>query len=288
MLALGATVSVPSTATGVVPPRTASAPDTATGGSAGREITVMLPGKVPLVLVRIPAGTFTMGSPIGERSRGDDENPHQVTLTRDYFIGKYEVTQAQWKAVMGINPSYFSSGGDFPVERVSWNDISAPDGFLARLNRHLTGTGQPGAGQMRLPTEAEWERAARGGTATRFSYGDALDCNDSCKPCATLARHMRWCGNNDPGRPALVGSKEPNPYGLYDMHGNVFEWVQDWYGAYSSSAQKDPKGPWKGSDRVIRGGRSDSPAQWCRSAYRGIKLPDGRDAHTGLRLARSL
>jgi len=260
---------------------------TATASSAGQEITVMLPGNVPLVLVRIPAGTFTMGSPSGERNRGDDETQHQVTLTRDYYIGKYEVTQAQWRAIMGSNPSYFSSGGDYAVEQVTWNDITESGGFLAKLNRHLASTRQPGAGQMRLPTEAEWERAARGGTTTRFSYGDVLDCDDSCKPCATHAQHMRWCGNNTPGRPALVGSMKPNPHGLYDVHGNVFEWVQDWYGPYSSSAQKDPKGPWKGSDRVIRGGRSDSPANWCRSAYRGIKSPDTRDAHTGLRLAWS-
>ena len=98
---------------------------------------------------------------------------------------------------------------------------------------------------------------------------------------------MRWCGNNKPGRPDLVGKRSPNQYGLYDVHGDVFEWVQDWYGPYAASAQKDPKGPWKGSDRVIRGGRSDSPANWCRSAYRAIKAPDGRDAHTGLRLAWS-
>jgi formylglycine-generating enzyme required for sulfatase activity len=242
---------------------------------------------VPLAFVRIPAGTFSMGSPSGERNRGDDEAQHQVTLTRDYYIGKFEVTQAQWQAVMGSNPSYFKSGGDYPVEQISWIDITEDGGFLARLNRHLTSTGQPGAGRMRLPTEAEWERAARGGTTTRFSYGDALDCDDFCKPCATHAQYMRWCGNNKPGRPDEVGRRKPNPFGLYDVHGDVFEWVQDWYGPYSSSAQKDPKGPWKGSDRVIRGGRSDSPAHWCRAAYRGIKSPDGRDAHTGLRLAWS-
>jgi len=261
---------------------------TTAAGGGGPEITVMLPGNVPLVLVRIPAGPFVMGSPSGERNRGDDETQHRVTLTRDYYIGKYEVTHAQWQAVMGSNPSYFRGcGGDCPVEQVSWIDITEAGGFLAKLNRHLSSTGQPGAGQVRLPTEAEWERAARGGTTTRFSYGDVLDCDDFCKPCATHEQHMRWCGNNTPARPAQVGSKQLNPYGLYDVHGNVIEWVQDWYGPYSSSAQKDPKGPWKGSDRIIRGGRSDSPAQNCRSAYRGIKSPDTRDAHTGLRLAWS-
>ena len=166
VLVLGTMVSSASSATGAVPLKTAPAAATAAPSSAGRETTVMLPGKVPLVLVRIPAGTFTMGSPIGERSREDDEAQHQVTLTRDYYIGKYEVTQAQWQAIMGSDPSYFSSGGDYPVEQVSWNDITAPNGFLAKLNRHLAGTGQPGAGRMRLPTEAEWERAARSHSAS--------------------------------------------------------------------------------------------------------------------------
>ena len=283
----GATVSAACSANGAEPDKTVPAPVAPTASSGAREITVMLPGKVPLVFVRIPAGTFTMGSPGGERGRGTDETQHQVTLTRDYFIGKYEVTQAQWQAIMGSDPSYFSSAGDYPVEQVSWNDITGTDGFLARLNRHLAGTAQPGAGQMHLPTEAEWERAARGGTTTRFSYGDVLDCNDFCKPCAAHAQYTRWCGNNDLGRPNPVGSLKPNPYGLYDVHGNVFEWVEDRYGLYGSSAQTEPKGPSSGFDRVIRGGRSDSPAQYLRSAYRGVKSPGDTDAHTGLRLARS-
>jgi len=273
------------------PPGNDAGPDTTaptaavpTPGSGGREIAVMLPGNIPLVLVRIPAGTFTMGSPAGERGRSDDETPHQVTLTRDYFIGKYEVTQAQWQAIMGNNPSYFSSGGDYPVDQVSWDDITGSDGFLARLNRHLASTKQPGAGQMRLPTEAEWERAARGGTTTRFSYGDVLECRDLCKPCATHSRYMWWCGEG----PRPVGGKQPNPYGLYDVHGNVFEWVQDWYGLYGSSAQTDPKGPARGSDRVVRGGGSDTLLQYSRSAARTLRLPGERHTHTGLRLARSL
>jgi formylglycine-generating enzyme required for sulfatase activity len=259
---------------------------TAAAGSGGPEITVMLPGHVPLVLVRIPAGTFMMGSPPGERNRGDDEPQHQVTLTRDYYVGKYEVTQAQWQAIMGSDPSYFSSGGNYPVEQVSWDDIAGADGFLARLNRQLAGTGQAGAGRMRLPTEAEWERAARGGTTTRFSYGDALECKDACRPCATHSRYMWWCGDQ-PGRPAPVGGKQPNPYGLYDVHGNVWEWVQDRYGPYSSSAQTDPTGPSRGADRVVRGGGSEVPLEYSRSAARRVRSPDDRWAHTGLRLAWS-
>jgi formylglycine-generating enzyme required for sulfatase activity len=253
---------------------------------SGQEITVTLPGNVPLVFVRIPAGTFSMGSPTGERNRGDDEIQHKVTLTRDYYMGKYEVTQAQWQAIMGSDPSYFSSGDDHPVEQISWNDITGTDGFLAKLNRHLARTGQPGAGQMRLPTEAEWERAARGGTTTRFSYGDALECKDVCKPCATHSRYMWWCGDH-PGRPAPVGGKQPNHYGVFDMHGNVSEWVQDRYAPYSSSVQTDPTGPSRGADRVVRGGGSEVPLEYSRSAARRVRPPDDRWAHTGLRLAFS-
>jgi formylglycine-generating enzyme required for sulfatase activity len=278
-----APVSAASPATGARPDKTPSVAAAPAASSAGREITVTLPGNVPLVLVRIPAGTFTMGSPTSERGRGDDETARQVTLTRDYFVGKYEVTQGQWRAIMGNNPSYFSSGDDFPVDQVSWDDITGKDGFLARLNRHLAGTKQPGAGQMRLPTEAEWERAARGGTTTRFSYGDVLECKDLGTPCATHSRYMWCCGEG----PKPVGGKQPNPYGLYDVHGNVFEWVQDWYGLYSPSAQTDPQGPARGSDRVVRGGGSDTLLPYSRSAARALRSPGERHAHTGLRLAGS-
>ncbi len=261
----------------------------ATAGSDRREVTVTLPGAVPLALVRIPAGTFTMGSPPGERGREDDETAHQVTLTRDYWIGKYEVTQAQWQALMGTNPSYYSSGGEFPVDQVSWDDITGADGFLDRLNRHLKSTGQPLAGRMRLPTEAEWERAARGGTTTRFWYGDVLDCKDACVPCATHSRFMWWCGGRYKGDlPAgPVGGKQPNPYGLHDVHGSVSEWVQDRYGLYGTSAQTDPTGPAKGVDRVVRGGGSETFPQYSRSACRGTRAPSDRWSHTGLRVAAS-
>ncbi len=263
----------------------APSPKAAGASGADREITVVLPGNVPLVLQRIPAGTFTMGSPTSERNRMDDEAQHQVTLTRDYYIGKYEITQGQWRAIMGNDPSYFASGDDYPVDQVSWDDITGPDGFLARLNRHLTATGQRGAGRMRLPTEAEWERAARGGTTTRFSYGDVLDCKDSCsRPCATHSRYMWWCGEG----PGPVGARQPNPYGLYDAHGNASEWVADWYGPYATSAQTDPRGPARGSLRVVRGGGTNLPRQYSRSAARGSRAPGERHPHTGFRLACSI
>ncbi|MBK9968478.1 MAG: SUMF1/EgtB/PvdO family nonheme iron enzyme [Holophagales bacterium] len=203
----------------------------------GQEITVALPGGVPLVMVKIPAGTFQMGSPTTERNRYDNETLHQVTLTSDYYIGKYEVTQAQWQAVMGTNPSSFiSCGGNCPVEHVSWDDIRGANGFIAKLNELL------GTTKFRLPTEAEWERAARGGTQARFSFGDALDGDDVCGANAGASPFVWWCGNAGNTIHA-VGTKGANGYGLYDVHGNVWEWIEDRYGDYPTTAQTNPPGP---------------------------------------------
>lgn len=256
----------------------------------GGEITVMLPGGVPLVMVRIPAGAFLMGAPAGERGRREWEGPqHQVTLTSDYYIGKYEVTQAQWRAVMGSNPSPLDSCGDgCPMVRVSWLDIRGAYGFLERLDAHLSSTGQPGAGKYRLPTEAEWERAARGGTQTRFSFGDALVGDDGCGANAQADPYVWWCANSE-GEAHEVASKLPNPYGLHGMHGNVWEWCEDWYGPYESSEQRDPTGPTIGAYRVYRGGSWSAESRDCRSASRFYYGAPGRRYGTlGFRLARSL
>ncbi len=257
---------------------------TATNASSGeQEITVTLPGGVPLVMVRIPAGTFQMGAPASERNSSSNEQPvHQVTLTQDYFIGKYEVTQAQWQAVMGTNPSYFSScGGNCPVEQVSWDDIRGANGFIARLNQLM------GTTEFRLPTEAEWERAARAGTQTRFSFGDALDGDDVCGANAAADPYVWWCANS--GRTKAVGMKKANPYGLFDVHGNVWEWVEDWYGSYPSTAQTNPTGPATGSYRVFRGGGwyNYGSLRDARSANRYYINPDYRGNFLGFRLARS-
>lgn len=255
-----------------------------------KEVIVTLPGDVPLVLVRIPAGTFEMGAPVDERGTESGEQPvHRVTISQDFYLGKYEVTQGQWRAVMGSNPSYFTSCGDTcPVEQVSWSDVTGSGGFLEKLNQHLSSTGQPGAGKYRLPSEAEWERAARGGTQTRFSYGDALGCGDRCETCAVHAQSMWWCGNAA-GATRPVGQKAANPFGLYDVHGGVWEWVQDWYAPYSSSAQTDPQGPPSGSGRVVRGGSWGSYARYCRSAPRDGDDPvTSRYSDIGFRLARPL
>jgi formylglycine-generating enzyme required for sulfatase activity len=250
--------------------------------SGGQEVTYTLPGGVPLVMVRIPAGTFQMGAPESERNSNSWERPvHSVTLTSDYYIRKYEVTQAQWQAVMGANPSYFGScGGSCPVEQVSWDDIRGADGFIAKLNQLL------GTTKFRLPTEAEWERAARGGTQTRFSFGDALGGDDQCGVNAEANPYVWWCGNSGNTNP--VGTKGANPYGLFDMHGNVFEWVEDWWAPdYSAPGSTNPTGPSTGSYRVFRGGSWYDYLRLARSASRHFYYPGIRYYGLGFRLSKS-
>lgn len=259
-----------------------------TATAAGQGLTLTLPGDVPLALVRVPAGTFTMGSADSERGRDRDEGPlRDVTLTTDLHVGVNVVTQAQWVSLMGSNPAVawgYGVGPDYPVYAVSWEDIAGPGGFLERLNAHLVATGQPGAGLADLPTEAEWERAARGGTSTRYSFGDALECDDACVPCPTAERYVWWCVNNDPFGSKPVGRKRPNPYGLYDVHGNVLEWVRDWYGPYPVGPRTDPIGPEAGTYRVLRGGYWRLNLSYCRSANRGAGVPDAPDPDAGFRI----
>jgi formylglycine-generating enzyme required for sulfatase activity len=250
-------------------------------------LSISLPGGVALELMRIPAGTFLMGSPREEQDRWDDEGPQtEVTIARDFFLGKFEVTQAQWRAVMGNNPSYLA-GDDYPVESVSWND--ARD-FAAALNAHVSATGQ-GPALLRLPTEAEWEYACRADTTTRFFFGDAPDCRDDCTDCAAgflpgaQSEYMWYCGNNDPFGVKSVGGKLPNAFGLYDMHGNVWEWCQDWYGPHPGGSVTNPTGPATGSYRVVRGGSCYSLPSYCRSAFRdGEDSPDIRYIDLGFRV----
>ena len=263
---------------------------------AGSEITVNLPGDVPLVMVYIPPGSFMMGSPLDERGRdgtSPDEDLHQVTLTRGYYIGKYEVTQAQWEAVMGRPPlegcgTSYGVGDDYPVYCVSWTyDITGAEGFLEKLNAHLVSTAQPGAGLFRLPSDAEWERAARAGTQTRFSFGDVLECGDECEACSIHDQYMWWCGNQS-GHTEPVGSKLGNSYGLHDMHGNISEWVQDWYTqSLGTNPQTDPTGPASGIYRVVRGGSWLNYAWGCRSADRHFYPPGFNGNLFGFRVART-
>ena len=183
--------------------------------------------------------------------RYSNEGPqHRVTISKGFWLGKYEITQAQWEAVMGSNPSKYK-GGNRPVGQVSWEEVQ---GFIGRLSQPA------GSSVYRLPTEAEWEYACRAGTSTRWSFGDDE---------SSLKEYAWYGGNNSPDGTKEVGQKKPNPWGLYDMHGNVWEWCQDkWGSSYSSGSQIDPLGPTTGSARALRGGSFDLIALGVRSANR--------------------
>jgi formylglycine-generating enzyme required for sulfatase activity len=216
----------------------------------------------------IPAGEFMMGSPDADKEAFKGEKPqHRVTISKPFYLGKYMVTQAQWEAVMGNNPSKFN-GLNNPVENVSWDDVQE---FIKKLNQ------KEGGNKYRLPTEAEWEYAARAGMTSTYSFGD---------DAGALGRYA-WYKGNSGETTHPVGGKEPNAWGLYDMHGNVWEWVQDWYGGYAGSSATDPRGPSSGSFRVLRGGSWGSDAGGCRSARRSCDTPGGRDLTLGFRLAFS-
>ncbi len=267
-----------------------------TSGRAGlpsvdRAAVLMLPGDVPLTLIRVPAGTFTMGSPAEERSRFTDELQHQVTITKELYLGEHEVTQAQWLALMGQLPAGKCNpcaiGPTYPLTCISYRELTSPDGFFDRLNRHLAGSGQSELVPVRLPTEAEWEYAARAGTTTRFGFGDALGCSDESEYCAELDQFMVWTGN-ERGCAEPVGSRKPNRLGLYDMHGNVWEWVADRLGRYPVEAVTDPTGPTSGTYYVIRGGSWVNQACACRSAARQGDSIDHHGDVLGFRVAISV
>ena len=225
-------------------------------------------GNLNIEMVAVQGGTFTMGCTSEQGSDCfDSEKPaHQVTVG-DFYIGKYEVTQAQWKAVMGSNPSKFQ-GDNLPVEMVSWNDVQE---FIQKLNAK---TGK----QYRLPTEAEWEFAARGGTNSRgYKYSGSN----------TLG-NVAWYIDNSDNKTHTVGTKSANELGIFDMSGNVWEWCNDWFGAYSSNAQTNPKGPTSGSLRVNRGGSWYYSARFARVSIRDYYFPDIRYNFFGFRLACSL
>jgi formylglycine-generating enzyme required for sulfatase activity len=226
---------------------------------------VDLGGGVQLEFVLIPAGSFIMGS---DENTGDgDESPqHKVIFTRPFYLGKYEVTQEQWEKIMAHNPSHFK-GAKLPVETVSWNDCQR---FLAKLHEK---TKLPFA----LPTEAQWEYACRAGTTTTWSFGG----NDAA------IRDYAWQTGNSQGTPHPVGEKKPNPWNLYDMHGNVGEWCADWYvkHAYPGEDVKDPRGPAAplNGSRVVRGGAWGDPSDYLRCAYRNCNGPNDATYGIGLR-----
>ena len=236
----------------------------APGLAAAQPITITVKG-VSFKMVKVQGGTFTMGATPEQGSNvyKDEEPAHRVTLS-SYYIGETEVTQALWKAVMGTNPSKWQ-GDNLPVEKISWNDCQT---FIQKLNQ-LTGR------KFRLPTEAEWEFAARGGNSSRgYMYSGSNTNGD-----------VAWYEGNSDNTTHDVKTKAPNELGLYDMSGNVGEWCQDSYGDYSSSAQTNPKGPTRGLGRVFRGGRWDSLARYCRTASRALTAPTDTHNFLGFRLA---
>ena len=226
---------------------------------------------VTFTMVAVEGGTFTMGASDDDSDAYNGEKPaHDVTLS-SYCIGQTEVTQELWQAVMGSNPSYFSSTNGYatnlqrPVECVSWNDCQT---FISKLNQ-LTGK------TFRLPTEAEWEFAARGGKLSQgYKYSGSNIIGD-----------VAWYSDHSSDKTHSVATKLPNELGLYDMSGNVWEWCQDWYGSYSSDAQTNPTGPSTGSIRVIRGGSWSFYAGGCRVSYRYCAAPAITQSGLGLRLA---
>ena len=234
---------------------------------SGNALTIPVKNGISIEMVKVEAGSFDMGATPEMKKPYDWEKPvHRVTLTNNYYIGKYEVTQALWKIVMGSNPSNFK-GDNLPVENVSWNNCQK---FISKLNK-LTGK------SFRLPTEAEWEFAARGGNKSRgYLYSGSNAIGD-----------VAWYEGNSSFMTHAVGTKQPNELGIYDMTGNVWEWCQDWYDSYSSSPQTNPTGAVSGSYRVDRGGSWNCLARSCRASCRDRCTPDYRNNSCGLRLVLS-
>ena len=226
---------------------------------------------IGMEFVLIPAGSFTMGS-----DNSDDEKPtHRVRISQSFYLGKYEVTQEQWYKVMKKNPAHFKTekvgmnSRNHPIESVSWNDVQE---FIRRLNK------KEGGNKYRLPTEAEWEYAARAGTTSTWPFGNS----------ESYAGNYAWFDGNSGKTTHPVGQKYPNKWGLHDMSGNVWEWVQDWYNDkyYSRSPSTDPKGPSSGSRRVLRGGSWGNSAGSLRPADRLSLSPGNRYDSLGFRLLR--
>ncbi len=233
-------------------------------------------GKVVQRMRWVPPGEFMMGSPESEVGRFDDEGPqHHVTLTHGFWLADTPCTQDLWQAVMGENPSHFSDVTRRPVEQVSWDDCQR---FCSKLEALVPGLG------ARLPSEAEWEYACRGGTTGATWVGE-LDLQGSK---ARAIDPIAWYSGNSESSTHPVGQKQANPFGLYDMLGNVWEWCEDWDGPYVSGFAIDPQGPRAGSYRVFRGGSWSSHARLVRAAFRLWYSPGGRYDYLGFRLARGL
>ena len=262
----GQTASISGSLTSSASSSNANVLSSGSSSPSGNTITIPVKDGINIEMVKVEAGSFNMGATPEMVNPWEDEKPvHRVTLTNDYYIGKYEVTQALWQAVMGSNPSNFK-GDALPVEQVSWNDCQD---FISKLNA-MTGK------RFRLPTEAEWEYAARGGKKSRgYQFSGSITLGD-----------VAWYKENSGSETHVVGTKQPNELGIYDMAGNVWEWCQDWKGSYSSSPQTNPTGAVSGSYRVCRGGSWLISAWYCRPSCRYNFTPDCHCSR-GLRLVLS-
>jgi formylglycine-generating enzyme required for sulfatase activity len=232
-------------------------------------------------MVFVPPGAFMMGCPTNEVGYSPKEGPQAaVTISRGFWVGKYLVTQGEYLGLTGSNPSFFNANSGYgadltrPVDSVPWFDAT---NFCSQLTQQEQAAGRiPTDSVYRLPTEAEWEYACRAWTSTRFSYGD--------DPGYVNLTNYAWYYGNSAEMTHPVGQKLPNSWGLYDMHGNLEEWCQDWYGPYSGGATIDPQGPATGSLRVLRGGYWEDTAVYCRSASRNQHEPDAQHYHIGFRI----
>lgn len=247
-------------------------------------LSVQITDSISMKLALIPAGEFLMGSPETEPGRSVNEFQHRVRITEPFYLGVYPVTQEEYEALMGENPSHFEGDERLPVERVCWLDAVK---FCNRLSERTDRSPYyrfvdefvrvRGGEGYRLPTEAEWEYACRAGTSAPWYCG-----NDE-----NGVGDVAWHDANSNGRAHPVGEKGPNAWGLFDMHGNVWEWCEDWYGNYSDAEVTDPRGPSETTDRVFRGGSWGFQAEYCRSASRRRNLPEYRRNSLGFRVARS-
>ena len=247
---------------------------TLTGGAEAqpKEPAKNVTNGIGMKFVWLPRGNFVMGSPKEEKERGDGETQHKVTLTKGFYMGVYTVTQEEWQAVMGNNPSHFTGAKNLPVENVSWDDCQE---FIKKLR-------EKDKKPYRLPTEAEWEYACRAGTKTPFHFGETI----STDQVNYNGEHIYGDGKKglDRKKTTPVGTFPANAWGLCDVHGNVYQWCQDWAGEYPQKDLVDPQGPETGLLRVLRGGSWYYEPGYCRSAYRHRGVPDARYGNVGLRL----
>ena len=242
----------------------AAAPTSGAARKTGDVTTIVLPGGASMEMIWYEPGSFSMGSPITEAGRFEDETPHTVTISSGFWLGKYEVTQRQWESVMLSNHSRFK-GPDRPVETVSWHDCET---FIRRVNASLKGM------VARMPTEAEWEYACRAGSTAPLSGSGRIG-------------DMAWYDINSGSQTHEVGKNKPNAWGFYDMHGNVLEWCSDWFSVPEAGKVVDPRGPSYGSFKILRGGCWFFYELDCRSAYRLKREPSLRNCIFGFRLACS-